>query len=715
MTWLDAGWHRWHMFPFSGLITAVAGTALLTGLLYLCNLYLVVLPNAGVLYFPLIAVLAYYWPLRYVFLAMVLQIVCVYVVLINPVGVMKPLAPALVQLIIFLLMMCSILVIVQLAVKRRQSAEQSARKSSALYKVGTALSSELDEKKLLYLIAETACQLTGAEFAAFTLRPLDEFGQPITPVNGNPFYLAAVVGVSPQQEHFFQQMSFKGEGLLAPIFWEGVPVRLADVLAHAHRTGAHKHDMSPERIKAGRQAAQDYAQGRVSKEKLLSVGVPKNHPVVRSFLGVPLLDRSSVSRGGLLLGHSAPDHFTEEDQALLLGLGTQAAIALDNARLYHSAHIHALETDAIFEHIADGVMLMDVHGRILRENQAARHIRELLQDEQNDRQEITTMLAGPIQSATAERHDHNFMAMVNTSNNEVREYMVNVSPLHLPKASIVPMHPRNRTAKDEQPLMASGAVIVWHDVTETRRLMAYAETERLKDEFITIAAHELRTPLAVLKGFAQTLLVQTARGKGAELVEWQVEALQNIDQATSRMVDLASDLLDVARLQAGSLQLHFEPVDLIALLKRVVTRLQVTTECHTLTLHIFTEHFIVDIDQQRIEQVLTNIIGNAIKYSPLGGAIQIDVDAQQQQTVLLSVKDSGIGIPEQQQGQIFGRFVRANNALNEGIAGTGLGLYLCRELVERHGGHTWFESVEGEGSTFYLSFPVSTSQKESPV
>lgn len=400
--------------------------------------------------------------------------------------------------------------------KRRQSAEQSAHKFAALYKVGTALSSELDEKKLLYLIAETACKLTGAEMAAFTLRPLNEFGQPITPATGNPFYLAAVVGVSPQQEHFFQQMSFKGEGLLAPIFWEGVPVRIADVLAHTHAFGVHHHDMSPERIKAARQAALDYAQGRITKEKLLSVGVPENHPVVRSFLGVPLLDRSSVVRGGLLLGRSVPDHFTEEDEALLLGLGTQAAIALDNARLYHSAYIHALETDAIFEHIADGVMLMDVNGCILRENQAARHIRELLQDEQNHRQEITALLAGPIQSATTERRDLNFTvtAVVNTSSNEVREYMVNVSPLHLPKASIVPMHPRNRTTMEEQSLMASGAVVVWHDVTETRRLMAYAEAEQLKDEFITIAAHELRTPLAVLKGFAQTLLVQTARGKG---------------------------------------------------------------------------------------------------------------------------------------------------------------------------------------------------------
>src|SRR6185437_16542631 len=111
------------------------------------------------------------------------------------------------------------------------------------------------------------------------------------------------------------------------------------------------------------------------------------------------------------------------------------------------------------------------------------------------------------------------------------------------------------------------------------------EAERLKDEFIGIAAHELRTPVAVLKGYAQMLIRQTARGNGPELADWQMEALQNIDQATVRLVALTEDLLDVTRLQAGRLHLLCEPGDLIALVRRVVTRLQMTTEQHTLSLH----------------------------------------------------------------------------------------------------------------------------------
>ncbi len=245
------------------------------------------------------------------------------------------------------------------------------------------------------------------------------------------------------------------------------------------------------------------------------------------------------------------------------------------------------------------------------------------------------------------------------------------------------------------------ALVVHQDVS------ALKEAERLKDEFIGIAAHELRTPLAILKGFAQMLLVQTARGKGPELVDWQVEALQGIDQATARLVELTEDLLDVTRLQAGRLTLHLEPTDLVALASRVVTRLQMTTEQHTLSLHTPLEHLVVHVDLRRMEQVLSNLIGNAIKYSPEGGMIEVTVRAEAEtKMALLDVSDHGIGIPAQQQSLVFGRFARADNARAYGIGGTGLGLYLCRELVERHGGRIWFESVEGQGSTFFVTLPI---------
>jgi signal transduction histidine kinase len=251
------------------------------------------------------------------------------------------------------------------------------------------------------------------------------------------------------------------------------------------------------------------------------------------------------------------------------------------------------------------------------------------------------------------------------------------------------------------------ALVVHQDVT------ALKEAEQLKDDFIGIAAHELRAPLAVLKGFAQTLLIQSLRGKGSTLVDWQIEALQGIDLATQRLVELTEDLLDVTRLQAGRLTLHLTPTDLVALTTRVIKRLQLTADRHTLSLTPSAEHLVVEVDPQRMEQVLGNLLGNAIKYSPQGGSIEIMVrENVAKHMVELSIRDHGIGIPVEQQAQIFGRFVRADNARAYGIGGTGLGLYLCRELIERQCGRIWFESAEGKGSTFSVALPVYVSGEE---
>src|SRR5947209_4013529 len=253
------------------------------------------------------------------------------------------------------------------------------------------------------------------------------------------------------------------------------------------------------------------------------------------------------------------------------------------------------------------------------------------------------------------------------------------------------------------------ALVVHQDVT------ALKEAEHLKDAFLGIAAHELRTPLAILKGFAQTLLIQTARGNGPELADWQVESLQDLDQSTSRLIELTEDLLDVTRLQAGQLTFHREPTDLVALARRVLTRFQMSTERQRLSLLTSSEYLVVDVDPRRMEQVLSNLLGNAIKYSPAGGAIEITLQEDgETKTALLSIRDAGIGIPTDQQARIFGRFERADNARAHGIGGTGLGLYLCRELVERHGGRIWFESVEGEGSTFHVLLPRSTDADTEP-
>jgi len=244
------------------------------------------------------------------------------------------------------------------------------------------------------------------------------------------------------------------------------------------------------------------------------------------------------------------------------------------------------------------------------------------------------------------------------------------------------------------------ALVVHQDVTPLK------EAEYLKDEFVGIVAHELRTPLAVLRGFADMLLVQTARRRGPALADWQQEALEEIEVAVTRLVQLTEDLLDVTRLQTGRLLLQRTPANVVALARRVAVLLQQATTRHQIEVQTTHEQLMADIDPGRIEQVLTNLLGNAIKYSPQGGPVIVTLwEEGTAGMVGISVQDRGIGIPDSQQAKMFGRFMRADNAVSWGISGTGLGLYLCRELVERHGGQLWFESEEGRGSTFFLTLP----------
>jgi signal transduction histidine kinase len=261
----------------------------------------------------------------------------------------------------------------------------------------------------------------------------------------------------------------------------------------------------------------------------------------------------------------------------------------------------------------------------------------------------------------------------------------------------------------------SWAVILLQDMSalqEAERLkqdiQALKAAEQQKDDFIATAAHELRSPLTTLIGYTEMLRQQTAASEGAELAEWQVEALETIAHDTMQVVSLANDLLDVTRLEAGQLELYCYSANLAHLIQRVVTRLQNSSKAHTLVVEAPPAPILVNMDTRRIEQVLHNLISNAIKYSPQGGQVLIIVREHQDNGVAeIAVCDQGIGIPASQQGRIFSRFFRADNARMQAIEGTGLGLYLCRELIHRHGGRIGFESTEGQGSTFSFTLPLA--------
>ena len=263
------------------------------------------------------------------------------------------------------------------------------------------------------------------------------------------------------------------------------------------------------------------------------------------------------------------------------------------------------------------------------------------------------------------------------------------------------------------PRAASGGIgAEWAALVLVQDISSVQAAERLKDEFISVAAHELRTPLSAIQGFASMLEVQTALGRGAELVDWQQDAITEIQVATARMDALVNDLLDVTRIQADRLELHLAPVELVSMLRRYLARLRLTTERHTLTLEVETtspgEPVVLEADGMRLEQVFGNLLSNAIKYSPEGGPITVTVRVDHEVALAeVRIRDSGIGIPAEQHAKMFQRFARASNVHDHQIAGTGLGLFVCRELVERHGGHIWFESAEGVGTTFFLTLPLS--------
>jgi signal transduction histidine kinase len=227
------------------------------------------------------------------------------------------------------------------------------------------------------------------------------------------------------------------------------------------------------------------------------------------------------------------------------------------------------------------------------------------------------------------------------------------------------------------------------------------DLDRAKDEFISIAAHELRNPLAGLKGYAQILLRQ-ARQKGYD--EETVRILAAIDQQVDRLTELISRLLDVSRLQLGRLQLVRQPTDVVALAREVQEALQLTTSRHQITVDATPEKIVGDWDPGLLRQVFNNLVGNAIRYTP-GGRVAIRLGLEDAQADVL-VSDEGPGIAPERLPYIFERFRQVLPRPERQAGGLGLGLYLSKGIVEAHGGRIGVESQAGRGSTFWFTLPL---------
>jgi signal transduction histidine kinase len=236
------------------------------------------------------------------------------------------------------------------------------------------------------------------------------------------------------------------------------------------------------------------------------------------------------------------------------------------------------------------------------------------------------------------------------------------------------------------------------------------ELDRMKSQFLSIASHELKTPITAMSGFLQVALRRVRRlGDGeaaapvAEGLRAITEQLEVVYRQTGKLARLVDELLDVSRIQTGRIEFRYADVDLSELANEVATRMQLTTSTHAISVRRDSEN-VVTADRDHLEQVLNNLVTNAIKYSPTGGTITIDVRPDGD-GVRLSVTDQGIGIPEKELDAIFGLFYRSPDRAARDAAGMGLGLYISREIVVRHGGRIWAESGGVKGSTLNVVIP----------
>lgn len=235
-------------------------------------------------------------------------------------------------------------------------------------------------------------------------------------------------------------------------------------------------------------------------------------------------------------------------------------------------------------------------------------------------------------------------------------------------------------------------ILSMRDITHERA------QEEQRSTFISVISHELQTPIAIIQGYASTL----ARADAALDPESLRVRLKAIEEEADRLNKLVGNLLYASRIQAGGLQMEITPLDLARLVERVAERQRVKSPSASITVDLPAHLPLVMADRERIEEVLQNVLDNAIKYSPNKAEITVTCRATSTE-VIVSISDQGMGIPLREQEQIFERFHRASEGKNQGIQGAGLGLYICHAIIEAHGGRIWVESTLHSGSTFSFS------------
>jgi len=407
---------------------------------------------------------------------------------------------------------------------------------------------------------------------------------------------------------------------------------------------------------------------------------------LRQVVALPLV-RGWELIGVIYIFRASGVDFSANDRQVLASFADQAAIAVHNARLYQELQEEKRRLDAIIQHSADGVMILDPQCRIQVFNRALEEMTGRSADQ------AIGHLCGEVMALKGEEGTDICRDFCPLRSNTLKEPLYVEGDIHREDGGLTTVGITYSLLYNEH-----GELV--NIIANVRDITRFREAERMKSTFISIISHELKTPVSLIKGYAETLRREDAH--------WDEETLQQslaiIEEESDRLNELIDNLLDASRLQAGKFEVKKEEIRLDHLAERVVEKFRPQTDQHTLVTDFPPDFPPVRADYDRMEQVFNNLISNALKYSPQGGTIRVQ-GWEEGDWVYVAVSDEGIGIPKHEQERVFDPFYRAEDVMTSKTKGTGLGLYLVQAIIEAHGGKIWVESEKGHGATFIFALP----------
>lgn len=526
------------------------------------------------------------------------------------------------------------------------------RQREYLLRITRAMTSRLDLPSLLRLILNSAAELVGCRAGLIVLEEETDFGQARTVTQ---YQVRAFYGIAPHYLTAFEPLLD-----VAPLVQSNYDETVAQL-------DDHMLDL---------QARVRLVEGKLGFTLGQVVGLPLL--VEDELLGMIYLFRTEYA-------------FTQLDWQFLQGFADQAAVAVRNARLYHQLETERSRLATIVENSAHGILILNAERRVLIINQALAAMLDVTAEDAMGRPCHEVLMLQNVQGDDV-CQDTEFIGF------PTRESLHSEGDLQRPGGSRLTVSITYTPLYNEQDRLVNIVVNV-HDITRFR------EEEEIKSTFTSIISHELKTPVALIKGYAQTL----ARPDAKWDAETARQSLEVIEEEADRLEALINNLLDASRIQASGLRLDYGDVNLERLVERVAQGYRLQTQDHQIELDFPEKLPTIWGDEERLRQVITNLVGNAIKYSPQGGVIRIGgwleelAEGATGRRVVIYVADQGIGIPVHELPHIFERFYRVDSTLRRSTAGAGLGLYLSKAIVEAHGGQIWAHSEANKGTTFFVA------------